>query len=94
MDERSFEELNNEEFRELLDRMGDDEATDLPAPVFFEALGAIGNSPPRMEFDIQVAVENGRVVAYGPTGEPLPDNALRLGNTLVRLVPYPVVAVG
>jgi hypothetical protein len=72
MDERSFEELSNEEFRELLDRMGDDKATDLPAPVFFEALGTIGNTPPQVELPRSGRICNPARSMTGDLQSPIP----------------------
>jgi len=85
MSDRRFGELRNEEFRDLLYQMGEDEATDLPAPTFFEALSALDNAKSRVEKVVELTADivNGEIHFDPASPIPVRNNEIYINDTKV-----------
>ena len=85
MSERKFGELRNEEFRALLEQMGEDEATDLPVSTFFEALSALNNAKSRIEKVVELTADivNGELHFDPASSIPVRNNEIYINDTKV-----------
>lgn len=80
MEQKTFKDLSNEEFRQLLENLAEDDATDLPESKFFEALAAIDAANQQMVLELTGKVLGGKLVLNENAPVPVKDNEILLGR--------------
>ena len=81
--DKTFKDLSNAEFREILENLTEDEATDLPSSKFFEALAAIDATNPQPVLELTGKVVGGKLVLDADAPVPVDGNEILLGRQRV-----------
>jgi len=92
MPEKTFKDMQREEFLRLLDNIGKDEVTDLTDTTFFKALAEIDAAGPQEEFLLTGRVVDGQLVLNETAPLPVSGNEIRVGNSriIINLEPAEV----
>ena len=80
---KTFKDLSNAEFRQMLENLAEDEVTDLPASKFFEALAAIDAANPQPVLELTGRVVGGELVLNEDASVPVDGNEILLGRQRV-----------
>jgi hypothetical protein len=79
MAQQKLSDFSNEEFRQMLENLVEDDATDLPVSKFFEALAAIDAETPRKTVELQATVKDGMLTFIEPAPLFAHDNEIHFG---------------
>jgi len=80
MEQKTFKDLSNEEFRQLLENLTEDDATDLPDSKFFEALAAIDAASQQTVLELTGKVVGGKLILSENAPVPVKGNEILLGR--------------
>ncbi|MFQ6044181.1 MAG: hypothetical protein ACE5PV_25280 [Candidatus Poribacteria bacterium] len=75
-----IEELSNEEFKQMLENMSNDEVDKITASDFFGVLAALEDEEAEEIIELRGKVENGAFVFEEPAPIPVFGNAIKIGN--------------
>lgn len=92
MEDRTLKALNSDEFNQLVDEMLKEDYGELSLEQFCTAMSAVHQEPPEIKLCIWVKVDDGKIVAYGPDGQALDNNTLRIGAAEIEIRQWSEVA--
>lgn len=76
------------DFFSLIENMLTEDYGELTLEQFCTAMDAVHQESPEFKLCIRVKVDKGQIVAYGPDGQPLQNNTLRLGAAAIFSQPW------
>jgi len=77
--------LDGKKFNQLISNMLTEDYGELTLEQFCTAMDAVHREPPSVKLCIRIKVDKSQIVAYGPDGQPLQNNTLRLGATEIEI---------
>ncbi len=92
MADKTLTALDGDEFNQLIGEMLTEEYGELTLEQFCTAMAAVHQDAPEIKLCIRVKVDNGQIVAYGPEGQTLPNNTLRIGLAEIEIRQWSEVA--
>ena len=87
---RTFKDLTNEEFRNLLENLDEESLTDLADSTFFETLAAIDEAGQQQVVELTGKVLSGRLVLNEPSPLPVDGNTIRVGHQTIVITLEPL----
>jgi hypothetical protein len=88
MTDQTQKALDGKEFNQLISNMLTEDYGELTLEQFCTAMDAVHQESPEFKLCIRVKVDQGQIVAYGPDGQPLQHNTLRLGAAAIEIQPW------
>jgi len=85
MADKTPKALEREEFNQLIEEMFTEDYSELTLEQFCTAMAAVHQEPPEIKMCIRVKADDGQIVAYGPDGQVLHNNTLRIGVAEIEI---------
>lgn len=85
MEDKIPKALDGNEFNQLIEEMLKEDYGELSLEQFCTAMTAVHQEPPEIKLCIRVKVDNDKIVAYGPDGQALDNNTLRIGVAEIEI---------